>query len=184
MKALIFRRPELADAPWLFALDNDPDVMRCINGGTPISQAVFEAQILRAYLDGNQQHPFGFWIVEQNDTWLGWVSLRKAGARGAAEIGCRLVKSSWGKGYATQAVNWVLQRATDSGVVEKLIATTYEENLGSQRVLEKVGFSLVRRYRMTEEELEAKDTSLSGVDLWEGDDLLYVFNLDQVLATN
>ena len=33
------------------------------------------------------------------------------------------------------------------------MATTYQDNLGSRRVLEKIGMTFVRAYRLTKEEL-------------------------------
>ena len=76
-------------------------------------------------------------------------------------IGYRLVRSAWGKGFATEAVAALLQAAFARESITRVIANTYEENLSSQRVLDKLGMKLCRRYRPTSEDLSSTDTSLS-----------------------
>ena len=58
---LILRRFTAADAKYLFELDNDPEVMRYINGGTPTSLEIIENEILPVFLKYDDQFPaFGF----------------------------------------------------------------------------------------------------------------------------
>ena len=54
-------------------------------------------------------------------------------------------------------------------------ATTYEENLASRRVMEKLGMKLVRTYRMTPAELMAERTfdTTAEEPPWDGDDVEY-----------
>lgn len=57
------------------------------------------------------------------------------------ELGYRLKRSAWGKGYATEAARAVLEWALgpDGPRLEEVIGITYPENLASQRVLLKIG---------------------------------------------
>ena len=58
--------------------------------------------------------------------------------------------------------------------VERVVATTYEDNLASRRVMEKAGMTLTRRFRMTTADLENVDTYQSGAqEPWDGDDVEY-----------
>ena len=61
---LILRRFTPADLDYLYALDNDPDVMHYINGGTPTPRAIVERDILPAFLLYDERRPgFGFWAA-------------------------------------------------------------------------------------------------------------------------
>lgn len=55
-----------------------------------------------------------------------------------------------------------------------MVATTYEDNVASQRVMQKVGMTLVRRFRLTLEDLRGVDTfHTDEVEIWDGDDVEY-----------
>ena len=55
------------------------------------------------------------------------------------EIGYMLRRSAWGKGYATEATNRLLEFAFEETPLEELVAVIDPENAASQRVLEKCG---------------------------------------------
>lgn len=63
-RRLILRPFTADDAEHLFALDNDPVVMRYINGGIPISIEIIEKEILPVFLRHDDQFPlYGFWAA-------------------------------------------------------------------------------------------------------------------------
>lgn len=176
---LHLRRFTAADANHLFDLDSDPEVMRYLSGGTPTPRAVIEAEILPRFISAHHRWPgFGFWaaIGRATGQFLGWFSLRPirdANPRVAA-LGFRLRRVAWGQGYATEGLLALIRLAfTGLGVV-RLVATTYEENLASRRVMEKAGMVLTRRLRFTPADLADVDTfSVDAAELWAGDDLEY-----------
>ena len=55
------------------------------------------------------------------------------------EIGFELKRSSWGKGYATEACKRLLQFAFEETPLNEVVASFYEENIASRNVLEKSG---------------------------------------------
>lgn len=59
------------------------------------------------------------------------------------EVGYGFLEEHWNKGYATEAVNAILQWAFATGKVETIIAETLSDNLGSMRVLEKLNMKRV-----------------------------------------
>ena len=82
--------------------------------------------------------------------------------------------SAWGKGYATEGARALVRRGFTLGGLRRVLATTYEHNHASRRVMEKLGMTLVRSYRMTLGELAAQNTYASAPgDLWDGDDVEY-----------
>jgi RimJ/RimL family protein N-acetyltransferase len=58
--------------------------------------------------------------------------------------------------------------------VERVVATTYEYNSASRRVMEKAGMRLVRRFHLTPDDLAAVGTfAASSQEVWEGDEVEY-----------
>lgn len=179
---LILRQFTSADIDHIFALDNDPDVMRYLNGGLPTERSIIENEILPGFLHYDEAEPsFGFWAVEHKETgdFLGWISLRPTDKTGIeAVLGYRFRKAAWGKGYATEGCRALIDHCFVATDLQRVVATTYEENLASQRVMEKLGMTLVRRFRLTPEEIAKGDTFHTGsdaepVDVWDGDDVEY-----------
>jgi RimJ/RimL family protein N-acetyltransferase len=167
------------DAGNLYDLDNDPEVMRFLNGGIPTPREVIEADILPRFASYDECTPgFGFWaaIDRVSGAFLGWFSFRPLGEADPLEVqlGFRLRRVAWGQGYATEGARALIHLGFTELGVERVTATTYEENVASRRVLEKAGMTLARRFRMTSADFDAVDTYQTAFqDPWDGDDLLY-----------
>ena len=178
---LVLRRPCGADADDLFALDQDPRVMRFLNGGTPTPRAEFESRNLPPFVSARESKPGrGFWLAHDKSagSFVGWFSLR--GETDCAELGYRLVFSSWGKGLATEGSERILAAGFETGGVQRVIAQTYEDNWASRAVLTKLGLTLHRRFRYTQGDLERSTTTFSAAkQLWDGDDLEFVMTRDE-----
>jgi len=61
-----------------------------------------------------------------------------------AELGIVIGRASWGQGIATSAARLVLPYAFDTLGVAEIRAETLQSNVASRRVLEKLGFHLLR----------------------------------------
>jgi RimJ/RimL family protein N-acetyltransferase len=176
---LILRRVTPTDLDDLVALDGDPEVMRYLSGGPPTPRAAIEHEYLPHWLAYYERgDEFGFWIVVEKASgdFLGWVHFRPPvdAAPDDVELGYRLRRSAWGRGYATEASRALIDKGFAEQGVRRVFATTYEDNLGSRRVMEKVGMSLVRSFRPTAEELAAHGLDpASAPDLFPGDDVEY-----------
>jgi RimJ/RimL family protein N-acetyltransferase len=174
-----FRTPRLdlrpvtaGDAELLQELDSDPEVMRHLNGGLPTPLATIKERILPRFLAFPQEAEWaGVWLAYERSSgaFLGWCSLRP-GPDGTAELGYRLRRASWGRGLATEGASALLRHAFQTHAVPVVFATTYEENLASLRVLEKLGMKLVRRFRPEPGEATFEP---DGGEPWPGDDLEY-----------
>jgi len=166
------------DLGHLVALDNDPEVMRHINGGLPVTREVFEAELLPTFLEIDARSPaLGFHAVcdRSSEDFLGWVSLRFTGDdHREAELGYRFRREAWGHGYATEAGRALIDLAFAEPSIHRIIATTYEHNAASRRVMDKLGLTFRRSFRPTLEEIAAVGTSLQGsLEVWAGDDVEY-----------
>jgi ribosomal-protein-alanine N-acetyltransferase len=70
-----------------------------------------------------------------------------------AEIGYDLAKSSWGKGYATEAVSSLVDHAFSSLKLNRVEAKVDPENVSSIKLLEKLRFTFegtLREYERVE----------------------------------
>jgi RimJ/RimL family protein N-acetyltransferase len=155
------RRFRDADAEALFNLDADPRVMRFISGGSGSSRAMVERQILPRFIrEQDDADIFGFWAAEHGEVFAGWFSLRRIdGLPGEASLGYRLRRQFWGQGLATEGASLLVDRGFRLGALEKIIATTYEENLASIAVMTKLGLRFQRSFKISADELEAMDTA-------------------------
>ncbi len=148
---LALRPATAADAPHLLALDNDPAVMRYINGGRPTSaEDIRDRTLPRLLHDHACTGTRGYWIAREKDTgaFLGWFELRPLDDHDPAvvELGYRLNRAAWGRGYATEGARALVDKGfTDLGV-QRVTANTMAVNTGSRRVMEKTGLTFLRAY--------------------------------------
>lgn len=178
-----------ADSDLLVELDGDPEVMRYINGGHPTSREFIERRVIPRFTAYDLGHDaLGFWAAHRkdDDAFIGWFVLRPTSGdpTGELALGYRLRRSAWGHGYATEGARALIALAFIEIGARRVMAGTYEHNVGSRRVMEKAGMRLEGRYRSTPEELAASDTyeAFSEV-VWEGDDVDYAINLDDWRAS-
>lgn len=138
------------DEPLIVALDGDPEVMRYLTGGRPTPpQAVRERalpRLMRRYacLGGLP----GFWAAREGGAFLGWFELRpvRDDSADTVELGYRLRRDAWGRGYATEGARALADLAFTRLGVQRITATTMTVNAGSRRVMEKSGLVYVRTY--------------------------------------
>ncbi len=177
---MVLRRFTAADVDHLVDLDSDPEVMRFLTGGRPTPREVVQHDILPAFLRSYEPvSGLGVFAAIEKDRgeFLGWFGFRPKDAGDPTEVtlGYRLRQAVWGRGYATEGVRALIRKGFTELGVQRVVATTYQDNLASRRVMEKAGLRLVRTYRMTVAELVANDTTSQSLstELWDGDDVEY-----------
>jgi RimJ/RimL family protein N-acetyltransferase len=148
---LVLRRFTDDDVENLVELDSDPDVMRFINGGRPTPRDEIESEFLPAILDHYERYAgYGFWAAVEKSTerFVGWFHFRPA--QGAppdeVELGYRLRRSAWGKGYATEGSRALIDKGFNDLGVQRVVASTMVVNVASQRVMENAGLKFVRSF--------------------------------------
>lgn len=149
---LVLRRFTAADLDNLVELDSDPDVMRYITGGRPTPREQVRDEVLPAFLAYYERFAgYGFWAAVEKATgqFIGWFHLRPPeGANpDEPELGYRLLRSAWGKGYATEGSRALIHKAFTEFGARRVYAETMAVNRGSWRVMEKAGMRLVRTFR-------------------------------------
>jgi len=148
---LLLRRFTESDVDNLVALDGDPDVMLYINGGRPTPREEIQNDFLPAFLGYYRRYPgYGFWAAVEKSTgeFLGWFHFRppQGGSPDQPELGYRLRRSAWGKGYGTEGSRALIRKGFTEFGVQRVFATTMAVNTASRRVMEKAGLRLVRSF--------------------------------------
>ncbi|MGH3646711.1 MAG: GNAT family N-acetyltransferase [Micromonosporaceae bacterium] len=147
---LILRRLTLDDLDALCELDSDPEVMRFLDNGEATPRETVERE-LRALLETYRRHPgYGRWaaIEKAAGAFLGWFELQpgKGHPDDEPELGYRLRRAVWGRGYATEGSRALVAKAFTELGARRVFAETMFVNTGSRRVMEKTGLRYVRTF--------------------------------------
>jgi RimJ/RimL family protein N-acetyltransferase len=146
---LVLRRFTEDDVDNLVELDSDPDVMHFITGGRATPRREIESDVLPMYVDYHARFAgFGFWaaVEKASGRFVGWFHFRPTAHADEVELGYRLLKSVWGKGYATEGSRALIDKGFAELGVQRVVAFTMVVHVASRRVVEKAGLRLVRTY--------------------------------------
>jgi RimJ/RimL family protein N-acetyltransferase len=129
-----------ADRDAFAALHADPEVMADYGG--PIDRTASNAKLDR-YIAAFDRHGLCRWAVEHRDGgflgYAGIMPVEQGHPLGRHfEIGWRLARSAWGRGYATEAAAAALHDAFMRAGLREIVAYTAPENLRSQAVMERL----------------------------------------------
>ncbi len=143
---LILRRPRDSDLEAFALLCADPEVMRYIGTGRPLDHGTSERSfaIIQAHW-GRHGSGLRSAISRDDGEYLGFVGLAvvpgRSVAGGATEIGWRLRRAAWGKGYATEGAIAVRDQALAGLGLSTLVSLNQPGNVASARVAEKLGMA-------------------------------------------
>ena len=102
---------------------------------------------------GIEQRGWGLWALEAPDGFIGFTGLSiptfEADFLPAVEVGWRLARSAWGKGYASEAASAALRYGFEELVLEEVVSFTAKTNLRSARVMRRIGMVLVGEFEHT-----------------------------------
>jgi RimJ/RimL family protein N-acetyltransferase len=148
---LVLRRFTESDVDFLCELDGDPKVMRFITGGRPTPREVIRDETLPRFLRAYERFEgFGVWAAIERSSveFLGWFEFFPPDGRGPeeAELGYRLRRFAWGKGYATEGSRALIRKGFTELGVRRVVAETMAVNAASRRVMEKAGLTHVRTF--------------------------------------
>ncbi len=143
-KRLRLRRWRPSDLEPFAEMNSDPRVMEFFP--SPLSKAesdAFAARIQRYFDD----HGFGLWAVEIPGLtpFAGFIGLStprfEAHFTPCTEIGWRLAAECWGRGFATEGAEAVLDYAFRTIQLAEVVAMTAKCNQRSRRVMERIGMT-------------------------------------------
>jgi ribosomal-protein-alanine N-acetyltransferase len=147
----LFVRPySMDDLEDLFRLNGDEEVMRYIRAVQTREQAKeFLKKIIAAY---DERPGTGRWAMytRADKNFVGSFAVIPVEQTDKLQLGYALLKENWGKGYASESVKQGILYAFNQLKLTEIAAITYPENISSQKVLLKNGFTFSNTF--TEEE--------------------------------
>lgn len=165
---LILRNLTEDDLDCLVELDSDRLVMRYINGGIAVGRDAIAKSFLPYVKSYDSQADYGFWAIlaKPDREFIGWIFLRpemnfellrqlNLAEADATEIGYRIGRSHWNRGYTTEAARSLIDRSFTKSNIAKISAWALKENRASTRVMEKAGLKLQQEYLVTADMLSS-----------------------------
>jgi ribosomal-protein-alanine N-acetyltransferase len=141
---LLLRRWRDADREPFARLNADPKIVRLLPA--PLTRAESDALVDRIEREFGERG-FGLWAVEIVDggRFAGFVGLHvprfRAHFTPAVEIGWRLARDAWGRGYATEAARAALAFGFGTVGLEEIVSFTVPANARSRAVMERLGMT-------------------------------------------
>lgn len=125
------------------ALNADAAVMEHLPG--VLSREESDAMVARLR-HGFDERGFGLWAVEApGEGLIGFAGLSVprfvAPFMPAVEVGWRLARAAWGKGYATEAARAALNDGFQRVGLREIVSFTVPANTRSRRVMERLGMT-------------------------------------------
>ena len=154
---LLLRPLELGDAGFIFELVNEPSFIQNIGDRGVRTLADAEKYIENGPLASYAKNGFGLMAVTLKETGepIGMCGLIKRDALDDVDIGYAFLPTFWSKGYAVEAARAVMGTAKALGL-KRVVAIVDPVNVGSIRVLEKLGMTFERMIRLSAEDIELK----------------------------
>ncbi len=146
-KRLLLRPTKDSDTAELHqAIFSDADVMKYLPGGKAISLDESMIFVKDKLVVGGENIGLGSLVEKATGSVIGFAGLLKCFflQKEDVELGYVLAKSSWGVGYATEIGRAQMRYGFNELHCERLLASVHSENIGSIRVLKKLGLTFVK----------------------------------------
>jgi [ribosomal protein S5]-alanine N-acetyltransferase len=150
---LNLRRMSLDDAHFIVELLNDSSFLRFVGDKGVKTAEDARRYILTGPMDSYERHGFGLWLVELKDTNtpIGICGLLKRDTLSDVDIGFALLPQYRSQGYAFESAAAVMDYGRNVLGLKRIVAITNDDNVGSIRVLEKIGLRFDRMIRLSGE---------------------------------
>lgn len=138
---LLLRQPQVEDHEALCRMFADPDVMADLG---PVKDAAATAAALAKH-DADRREGLGFRVVERREdrAILGFCGLKRGDPHnpiaGEVEAGWIIDRPYWRNGYAYEAMVAMLAWGWRNTDVSRVVAITSAVNVGSQRLMSRLG---------------------------------------------
>lgn len=140
----VLRCMSVEDAADFYALNFDPDVVKYTGEGP--FESVDAARTFLFQYDQYEKYGVGrLAVIEKNSgNYIGWCGLKYHPEEDVHDIGFRFFKKYWNQGFATETAARCLEHGFNELRLSCIVGHAMKENVGSIRVLEKIGMTYVR----------------------------------------
>ena len=149
---LILREILPSDIEGLFELDSDPEVHRYL-GNKPITDKAQIVDVINFIRQQYHDNGIGRWAIidKKSNDFIGWTGLKFVtdlinNHKNYYDLGYRLIRKYWGQGIAAETAIASLDYAFNTLKVEEVYAAASCQNIGSNKILQKVGLSLIETF--------------------------------------
>ena len=149
---LILRELVPADDAGMFELDSDPEVHLYL-GNKPVTSIEQSREAIAFIRLQYIENGIGRWAVIEKATgdFIGWSGLKLLTTEVNHhilfyDIGYRLIKRYWGKGYATESALAALSYGFNELKLTEIYGMADVDNLGSNNILKKIGLNFIETF--------------------------------------
>ncbi|WP_038703957.1 GNAT family N-acetyltransferase [Planococcus sp. PAMC 21323] len=148
-KRLGFRRWQQMDREKFAVMSSDKEVMRYFPETMTENQS---AQLIDRFEKHMDDNGYSMWAVErkEDEAFIGFIGFLEITidieGKGSAEIGWRLDKRFWKKGYATEGAKACLAYAFDTLNMKHVYSFTASINKPSEAVMKRIGMNKVGEF--------------------------------------
>ncbi|MGB0863386.1 MAG: GNAT family N-acetyltransferase [Saprospiraceae bacterium] len=150
MKTTFELRPwQTTDLEDLVKYANNPNISKNLTNGFPSPYTIADGERFIKMASGQQ--PAQIMAIAIDGVASGGVGIHPQTDifHKNAELGYWLAEPFWGKGIMTKAIKEMVDYTFKNFEINRIFARPFGSNIGSQRVLEKVGFELEARLSQT-----------------------------------
>jgi RimJ/RimL family protein N-acetyltransferase len=157
-KRLTLRPFNLNDAEFIIDLVNQPSFIQNIRDVGVRTVADAEKYLENGPISSYTKNGFGLLAVTLNDTGqpIGMCGLIKRDTLEDVDIGYAFLPDFWGRGYAVEAAQAVMNHAKEVLGLKRVVAIVDPVNAGSIRVLEKIGMAFEKMVRLSEDDIDLR----------------------------
>ena len=152
----LFKSERLGFRNWY---DSDIDIMAEINADADVMQYFSTAQSKEQTIDfiGRMKIQFNtlgfcYFAVDklENNQFIGFIGINEQTFESdftpCIDIGWRLKKSEWNKGFATEGASKCIEYAFDNLLIKNIYSITPKVNLKSEHIMQKIGMKKVKHF--------------------------------------
>lgn len=143
---IILREFTIADYKDVYEFGSNLEVQKYT--GDKIIESLNEAKelIKNVWYEDYKQYGYGRWAViyKPENKIIGFAGLKYLPEFNETDIGFRFLPEYWGKGLATEVSKEIIKYGFEKLNLEKIIGIAIPENIGSCKVLEKIGLSFYK----------------------------------------
>lgn len=142
----IMRKLSKEDALDFYNLNLDEEVLK-YTGDQPFENIQASIDFLTNY-DQYEKYGVGRLAVIDKTTlkFIGWCGLKYSLDKNEYDIGFRFFKNYWNNGFATETAKKCLEYGFDELKIERIVGRAMHENIGSIKVLEKIGMKFKENF--------------------------------------
>jgi RimJ/RimL family protein N-acetyltransferase len=141
-----------SDIDGMFELDSDPEVHKYL-GNNPVSNRAQIVDTINFVRQQYMDYGIGRWAIidKKTNEFMGWSGLKFVTEltnkhQNYYDLGYRLIRKYWRQGIATETAMIALDYAFNVLKVEAVYAAASCENIGSNKILQRIGLNFIETF--------------------------------------